>query len=68
MSELTYDVQPLWISLFIGSQAKPGIQNFTIKLSFRFNGQIKTSIERKFSIEIKNYLLKTDDSNKPMHE
>lgn len=68
LSELTYDVQPLWVSLFIGPQAKLGIQNFTIKLSFHFNSQVKTSIERKFSVEVKNYLLKTDDSNKPMHE
>ncbi|WHQ37596.1 DUF4091 domain-containing protein [Spiroplasma sp. SV19] len=68
LAEMQYDVQPIWISIFVGSKAKTGTQNFTVKLTFTFDKQVKKQIERKFSVNIKNYLLETDDSNKPLSE
>lgn len=68
LATMQYDVQPIWISIFVGAKAKTGIQNFTVKLNFTFNQQVKKEIVRKFSVDIKNYLLTTDDSNKPLSE
>ncbi|WP_338964566.1 hypothetical protein [Spiroplasma endosymbiont of Sarcophaga carnaria] len=68
LATMQYDVQPIWISIFVGAKAKTGIQNFTVKLNFTFNQQVKKEIVRKFSVDIKNYLLTTGDSNKPLSE
>ncbi|WP_425379963.1 DUF4091 domain-containing protein [Spiroplasma endosymbiont of Stenodema calcarata] len=68
LAEINYDVQPIWISIFVGPQAKTGIQNFTVNLKFTFDEQRVEHITSKFSVNIKNYLLETDDSNKPLSE
>ncbi|AGM26485.1 hypothetical protein SSYRP_v1c08960 [Spiroplasma syrphidicola EA-1] len=67
LAKMDFNVQPVWISLFVNQKASTGIHKMKLTLKFSYNDTPQV-INRPFEVNVKNYLLDTDDSSSPMNE
>ncbi|WP_368486929.1 DUF4091 domain-containing protein [Spiroplasma sp. DGKH1] len=67
LSTLSFDVQPIWISIYTKNNARSGLHNLKLELKFNVNGQ-NITLTRPFQLNVKNYQLVMDDSQQEPSE